>query len=156
MYTRRGSHESFDLVIRRVKPNKSNMCDEGSTQNGELKTKLLIYSGQKLQDSNLCNTIGSQEDNMTHSEGKPHKGRMCDAVSALREIPNNNMLIHVKDKPFNCTVCDKGFTLKGVLKRHLLIHTRKKPCKCSVCDAAFTHKHHLRRHLLTHCGEKPQ
>ncbi|XP_035233068.1 zinc finger protein 585B-like [Stegodyphus dumicola] len=145
-------------------------CSYSTENKYNLKTHLLVHSGQKPYICAVCHQCFSQKQNLkTHLRihtgildfettvniedsflPKLHRCSVCAYFTPYKHNLNKHMLVHTKERPYICKVCNKCFSQNASLKRHFKTHTGEFMFKCSLCDKKFVQKSDLRRHVLTH------
>ena len=92
---------------------------------------MLIHTGDKLHDCDVCGKSFTQKSNLTQ-----------------------HMLIHTGDKQHICGTCGTSFTQKNSLTQHMLIHTGDEQHICGTCGKSFRNKSNLKQHILIHTAVK--
>ena len=91
---------------------------------GHLKAHILLHSGVKTHECNIC-------------------GKKCAHAGNLKK----HMFTHSNEQPFSCEQCKQRFKTRANLKTHMLIHTGEKPHKCGICGQKFRQRGSVKIHM---------
>ncbi|XP_044731719.1 zinc finger protein 501-like [Chrysoperla carnea] len=123
------------IVHENQKPARNhlcNICGHAMRTLKELRTHLLIHTGERPYACDQCDKTYHRDD------------RLKDHISR----------IHLNKRKYQCTFCSHAFFTKRMFVHHVRRHTGEKPHKCEVCDKRFIQKVALKIHLKTHTNSR--
>ena len=138
----------------------SNQCGYTSNKATNLKTHMLIHSGEKPFVCKQCNYSCTQGGTLkrhirSHSGKKPFICNQCQFSCTTSSNLKQHLQIHSGEKSFSCTQCNYSCNQAYRLKTHMRTHSGEKPFRCEQCNYSCTRASTLKTHVFIHTGEKP-
>ncbi|XP_012519814.1 PREDICTED: zinc finger and SCAN domain-containing protein 26 isoform X3 [Propithecus coquereli] len=152
-------YEEYNLERQLAKPEetdyKCSECGEGFIQHLDLIEHQSVYTGEKLYESEACQSSGLTRHQKILSREKSHQCHECGKAFQRSSHLVRHQKIHLGEKPYQCKECGKVFSQNAGLLEHLRIHTGEKPYLCIHCGKNFRRSSHLNRHQRIHSQEEP-
>uniref|UniRef100_A0A1Y1JYE7 C2H2-type domain-containing protein n=1 Tax=Photinus pyralis TaxID=7054 RepID=A0A1Y1JYE7_PHOPY len=108
------------------RPYQCSICASTFTRTIHLKRHMLIHTGEKRFNCDICN----KSFHLTYAK--------------------EHMKFHSGERNYMCKVCDKKFVTNAILKRHALIHNSSRPYICPYCLKPFKTVAMCRKHINIH------
>uniref|UniRef100_A0A8C6BBX3 Zinc finger and SCAN domain-containing protein 26 n=1 Tax=Monodon monoceros TaxID=40151 RepID=A0A8C6BBX3_MONMO len=134
---------------------KCSECGEGFIQHSDLIKHEGSHRGEKLCESEVCQSSSLTGHQKIHSREKGHQCHECGKTFQRSSHLVRHQKIHLGEKPYQCKECGKVFSQNAGLLEHLRIHTGEKPYLCIHCGKNFRRSSHLNRHQRIHSQEEP-
>ncbi|XP_070441232.1 zinc finger and SCAN domain-containing protein 26 isoform X2 [Equus przewalskii] len=153
-------YEGSDLERQQAKPKKKTAstrsdCGEGFIQRSDLTKHEGTHTGEKLCESQVCESSSVTGHQKIRSREKGHQCHECGKAFQRSSHLVRHQKIHLGEKPYQCKECGKVFSQNAGLLEHLRIHTGEKPYLCIHCGKNFRRSSHLNRHQRIHSQEEP-